>query len=100
MKKQNSVGIAALAALGLAFSVPANASSLGKIGKAISYPVKKAAHNGGKNAAQGANAVTYSVKKGASNGSKSVNHVGKTVEYPVRKAGVNTSKTAHKATGQ
>ena len=74
---------ALIATLGLAVSASATPlvsqahpyrGTLSKIGKAITYPVKKA----------------------AGNGSKVVNHGGKAVAYPVRKAGENTSKTTHK----
>ena len=101
MYKQLFVGVAALtAAFSLALGTPTQASSLSHIGKAIAYPVKKAAGNTGKSATHAGKAIAYPIKKGAGNGSKGFNHVGKTVEYPVRKAGVNTSKTAHKVTGQ
>ena len=85
MKTQLRIGMAVLAAgVGLAAGALATPlvsqshpydSSLSKLGKAITYPLKK----------------------GAGNGSKVVNHGGKAVEYPVRKTGVNSSKTAHKA---
>jgi hypothetical protein len=84
MNKQTSVGLTALAAsVGFAATALATPlasqsrpydSSLSKLGKAITYPIKK----------------------GAGNGSKAANHGGKAIQYPVRKAGVNTSKTTHK----
>lgn len=84
MKNHTRSTVAVLcAALGLAVSATATPlltqahryeSALSKIGKAVAYPVKKA----------------------AGNGSKVVNHGAKSVVYPVRKAGVNTSKTVHK----
>ena len=84
---QTSAVLLALAA-GLAFSAPyALAGSLKDLGKSLTYPVKKGAHNAGK-----------TVREGAGHASKGVNHTGQAVQYPVQKAGVNTSKTAHKVT--
>ncbi len=52
-------------------------NTLKKVGKAIAYPVKKA----------------------AGNVSKSANKGGQAVQYPVRKAGENASITTHRALG-
>ncbi len=52
--------------------------TLGKIGKAIQYPVNKAGQNL----------------------SKTAHKTAKTVQYPVRKAGENTSVAAHEATNK
>lgn len=71
--------------IGFAFAMPiANAGSLKDLGKAITYPVKKGAHNAGKTASEG-----------AVHASKGINHAGQAVQYPVQKAGVNASKTSH-----
>ena len=84
MKTFTKTAMATLAAMGFAGSASAaplisqphpENGVLSKIGKSVTYPIKKA----------------------AGNGSKAANHGGKAVVYPVRKAGVNTSKTVHKA---
>lgn len=54
-----------------------DSNTLHKVGKAIAYPVKKA----------------------AGNVSKSANKGGQAVQYPVRKAGENVSLTTHRALG-
>lgn len=72
-------GIVLASALTLLVTAPPiHAGPLKKIGRAIAYPVKKA----------------------AGNGSKVANKSGQAVAYPVRKAGGNTSKTARKVTGK
>jgi hypothetical protein len=54
-----------------------DSNTLHKVGKAIAYPVKKA----------------------AGNASKTANKTGQAVQYPVRKAGENASITTHRALG-
>lgn len=45
-------------------------------------------------------AIAYPVKKAAGNASKSANKGGQAVQYPVRKAGENASITTHRAVGR
>ncbi len=54
-----------------------DSNTLHKVGKAIAYPMKKA----------------------AGNASKTANKGGQAVQYPVRKAGENASITTHRALG-
>lgn len=62
----------------LADSGKHDSNTLSKVGKAVAYPVKKA----------------------AGNASKSINKGGQAVQYPVRKAGENASVTTHRALGK
>ena len=88
MKTHTSVGLTALAA-SLGFAAGALATPLVSQSHLYNSSLSKLGSKLGK-------AVTYPIKKGAGNGSKAVNHGAKSVEYPVRKSGVNTSKTTHK----
>ena len=86
MKKSALIGLAA-AVVFSSVAVPHRSyADLKSLGNAITYPVKKTAHNTGK-----------TLTEAGSHSSKAVNHAGQAVQYPVRKTGVNTSKTAHKA---
>ncbi len=89
MHKPYRTAAVLLVAVGVfALFVPcAFAGGLKDLGKSLTYPVKKGAHNAGK-----------TVREGAGHASKGVNHTGQAVQYPVQKAGANTSKTAHKVT--
>ena len=80
------VGIAAVALLTAALAGPAAHAdnTLGKAGKAIAYPFKKAAHNAGPSS----KVVNKSIKKAA-----------KDTQYGVRKNAANVSINAHRATG-
>jgi hypothetical protein len=75
MKRSIQCGLAALAGI-FALGAPANAGTLGKLGNAIAYPVKKTAKNAG-----------HDIKQ-----------PGKSVETPINQAGQTTSRTAHKVT--
>ena len=45
-------------------------------------------------------AIAYPIKKAAGNASKTANKGGQAVQYPVRKTGENASVTAHRAVGK
>jgi len=66
-----------------------DSNTLHKVGKAIAYPVKKAAGNAGKTATKAGGDI-----------SKTANKTGQAVQYPVRKAGENASITTHRALGR
>jgi hypothetical protein len=75
MKRKLQTGIAAAIGI-LALGVPVNAGTLGKLGNAVAYPVKKTVKNAGHNAKQPV----------------------KSVESPINQAGQTTSRTTHKVT--
>ena len=77
-------------------ALAASAAALGFAASTLATPLVSQSHPLNSELSKIGKAVTYPVKKAAGNGSKDVNHGGKTVEYPVRKTGVNASKTGHK----
>lgn len=77
-------------------SLAALAASVGFAANALAAPIISQPRPYDSTLSKIGKAVTYPIKKGAGNGSKVVNHGAKSAEYPVRKTGVNASKTTHK----